>query len=237
MRRIVCEQCPVRETSICGEMLPAVLADFRACAVAVIYKPGQLLFHEGAAAAGFHVLCHGAAKLFQSDRFGRDYILDVARPGDLLGEAGLDEGAVYSSSAEAMVESQAAFVPREQFVRLLRLDPATGLRLAAALGRSLATARRKARDLVFKSAESRLAELLLGLVGHATEAASYEAASHGAASVTLACSRREIAEMIGVSPETAIRLLSALRDKHVLTLEHRDLIVHDLDRLRRIARD
>jgi CRP-like cAMP-binding protein len=233
MRRIACEQCPVRDTSIAGGLPVELLDGFRACTGSAIYRPRQVLFHEGAAAAGLYIVCSGAVKVYQSDRFGRDYILDVARPGDVLGEVGLDGGETYSTSAEAMVETQASFLGREHLARFLQLHPSAGVRLVASLGAALARARRKARDLAFKSAEGRLAELLLHL---ADGAAGSPAPPTGGLRVSLAYSRREIAEMIGVSPETAIRLLGRLRDRRVLSLEQRELAVHDVDRLRRIAR-
>ena len=170
-------------------------------------------------------------KIYQSDRFGRDYILDIARPGDVLGEIGTREGDTHTTSAEAMVETQASFLGREHLARFLQLHPSAGLRLVAALGEALGRARRKARDLAFKSAEGRLAELLLHLAD-----GSGESVPQGGLRVSLAYSRREMAEMIGVSPETAIRLLGRMRDRRILSLEQRELAVHDVDRLRRIAR-
>jgi CRP-like cAMP-binding protein len=231
MRRIACEQCPVRDVTVAADLPVEMLDGFRACTSTTIYRPRQVLFHEGAAAAGLYVVCSGAVKIYQSDRFGRDYILDVARPGDVLGEVGMGDGETYSTSAEAMVDTLASFLGREHLARFLQLHPSTGLRLVATLGAALARARRKARDLAFKSAEGRLAELLLDFAdGAGTPAPS------GGLRVSLAYSRREIAEMIGVSPETAIRLLGRLRDRRVLSLEHRELAVHDVERLRRIAR-
>jgi CRP-like cAMP-binding protein len=51
----------------------------------------------------------------------------------------------------------------------------------------------------------------------------------------LAYSRREIAEMIGVSTETAIRLLGRLRSKQLIKSGGRDLLIPDPSRLARIA--
>jgi CRP-like cAMP-binding protein len=229
MRRITCEQCPVRGISIAGDLPGALLDQFQACTRTTLYKPRQVLFHEGAPAAGLYLLCHGAVKVYQSDRFGHDYILDIVRPGDVLGEIG-GGGETYSTSAAAVVESQAAFLAREQIARFLHLHPSGGLRLVATLGAALARARRKARALAFKSAEARLAELLLQLA----DAAGTPAPGGGLA-LSLVYSRREIAEMIGVSPETAMRLLARLRDRRVLGLARRALIVHEVETLRRVA--
>jgi hypothetical protein len=41
--------------------------------------------------------------------------------------------------------------------------------------------------------------------------------------------------MIGVSTETAIRLLTKLKTKGVLASEGRDIVVRDIDQLRKIA--
>ncbi|HEY2772688.1 MAG TPA: Crp/Fnr family transcriptional regulator [Candidatus Binatia bacterium] len=230
MRRISCEQCPVRGSSVCGGLPLSLLDEFRACTTTAIYKPRQALFFEGAPATGLYLVCHGAVKVYQSDRFGRDYIAGIAHPGDVLGEIGTEEGTTCSTSAEATVETQATFLSREHLARFLQLHPSAGLRLVTALCAALAGARRKTRDFAFKSAEGRLAELVLRLTERATTRAS-----QGAAHFTLAYSRREIAEMIGVSPETAIRLFGGLRDRHLLSLEARELTIHDPERLRRIA--
>jgi DNA-binding transcriptional regulator LsrR (DeoR family) len=47
--------------------------------------------------------------------------------------------------------------------------------------------------------------------------------------------RRELAEMIGVSTETAIRLLAKLRRKGVIAVRGRDIRITDRERLARIA--
>ena len=88
----------------------------------------------------------------------------------------------------------------------LQRHPATGVRLIAVLSRSLAAARRKAGELALKGAEGRLAELLMQIMRAGRR-------EDGQPRVTLAYSRRELAEMIGVSAETAIRLLAKLTSR------------------------
>ncbi|MFI5394825.1 MAG: Crp/Fnr family transcriptional regulator [Candidatus Binatia bacterium] len=104
--------------------------------------------------------------------------------------------------------------------------PLAGVRLIAALSASLGVARRKVRALALKTAESRLADLLIHLAN---------ATGNGRTRLTLRYSRREIAEMIGVSTETAIRLLGRLKRKRAISTSHRELIIADAERLMRIA--
>jgi CRP-like cAMP-binding protein len=47
--------------------------------------------------------------------------------------------------------------------------------------------------------------------------------------------RRELAEMIGVSTETAIRLLAKFKREKVISISRRDIVLNDLGKLARIA--
>ncbi len=230
MRKITCENCAIRSVSVVADLPDDKLDEFRSCGASAIYKPRQVVFHEGTPAGGLYIVCHGAVKLYQSDRFGRDYILGVASPGDVLGEMPLDPNEPYSVSAEALTETQLCYLPRERLVQFIQIHPMTGVRLIAALSKALSAARRKARDLALKRAETRLAELLNQLARTAVDSSS-----NGEMSFRLGYSRREVAEMIGVSTETAIRLLARLKRKKIIAGTQREIVITDLERLSRLA--
>jgi len=228
MRRIACENCTARADSLVCDVPTEVLGDLRTAGTAMLYRPRQVIFGEGTPSAALFLVCHGAVKLYHSDRFGRDHILEIAGPGALVGELSLDDGDVMSVSAEALTEAQVSCFSRERLAGFMQRHPETGVRFLAALSRELAVARRKARDLALKGAESRLAGLLLQLGRAAGEIEEGRP-------LGLRYSRRELAEMIGVSTETAIRLLAALKRKGAISSEGRDVVLSDVDRLTRIA--
>jgi CRP/FNR family transcriptional regulator len=230
MKRIACENCAIRGTSIIADLPAEKLDEFRACSSSVIYKPRQIVFHEGTPAAGLYILCHGAVKRYLSDRFGRDRLLGIAEPGDILGELPEDPEETYSESAEALTESQLCYLPRERLVQFVQKHPLAGVRLISALSKSLSAAHRKFRDLALKPAQTRMADLLVRLARVADPGAR-----NGTARITLEYSRREIAELIGVSTETAIRLLSALKSRGIITTSGRELVIEDLEKLTRMA--
>lgn len=228
MRRVRCEACPFRQCSIAGDLAPAELREFGAIGVTALYRPRQIVFSEGTPVAGLHLVCQGQVKLFCSDRFGREHVLSIVGPGAVLGEMGKDAESRHASSAEATVDSQLCLLPRERLAPFLARHPSVAWRLLAALGEGLAEARQKLRDLALKSAESRLASWLVDLAR----------ASGGLAPrrVEIPVSRREIAETIGVSTETAIRLLARLRQRGLIQIEPHAVILRDPDRLVRVAR-
>lgn len=232
MRKITCQQCTVRDLTCIADLPTEELGEFQTCGVTGLYKPRQVVFHEATPVTGLYVLCYGTVKLYQSDRFGRDYIVDIAASGAVLGEIGLDDLDVYSASAEALTEAQLCFLPRERLVQFLQRHPLTGVRLIASLSKALAVARRKAGELALKRADARLADLLLRL---ADDARLGEAPDNGPPCIWLTYSRRELAEMIGVSTETAIRILGKLKRNRMITTSDGAIMIVDLERLTRLA--
>ncbi len=229
VRRIQCESCPTRGLGWVCDLPREALDDFGAAGTFAVYKPRQVIFSEGSESGGLYLICLGAVKLYHSDRFGNDHILEIAGPGAVLGEIALESEQRLSVSAETMTEAQLRFLPREQLVRFLQKHPVVGLRLIAALSRELALARRKVRDLALKGAETRLASLLVQL-------ASVNGEMSGHKPLQLRYTRRELAEMIGVSTETAIRLLGKLKQKRAITIDRRDVVISDLEKLTRLAK-
>ena len=230
MRRILCEQCVIRGRSVVQDIPVAELDAFRTYAMSSLYRRRQVVFHEGTQATGLYILCHGAVKLYQSDRFGRDHILGVLGAGAVLGEMPIGPDVCYAASAEALTDAQLCYLPRDGLTQLIHRYPAFGVRIIEALSTELSNARRRVRGLALKSAESRLAEWVLDMVEH-----TGEPTPNGAMRVPLEYSRREIAEMIGVSTETAIRLLGRLKQRQAITTSQGELVVTDSTKLRRLA--
>jgi CRP-like cAMP-binding protein len=206
---------------------PEAMEDFRAIGQMRMCKPRQVLFGEGNPCEGLYLLCHGNVKLYHSDRFGREHILEIAGPGTVLGEFAANGDETMSASAEALTESQISFLPHDAIVTLVQKHSVTAVRLIEALSRELATARRKTRDLALKPAESRLAGLLLQLCK--------AEGSDAGQTVALPYSRRELAEMIGVSTETAIRLLSKMKKRGIIQMDRNGMRIAEVERLTRIA--
>jgi CRP/FNR family transcriptional regulator len=222
MKAITCDACPMRDGGKLCFVSAAQAAPFRAAAVPLFCRPQQLLFSEGSPGAGLYVLCQGRVKLFHADRFGREFISAVREPVSLIGEFAAHRPAPHSASAVTLTEAQVYVLPRERVSSLLQRFPDMGVRLLEMLSRQLADARRKARDLALKGAEGRLAAVL-------AEAAS------GPIPARLAFPRRELAEMIGVSTETAIRMLARLKHKGVVATAGREITIRSADRLRALA--
>ncbi|HCC33949.1 MAG TPA: hypothetical protein DEQ28_08670 [Clostridiales bacterium] len=88
---------------------------------------------------------------------------------------------------------------------------------------NLSEAYQRLHRLASTTSRQRLAELLVRLV-------------EGEGQLSLCLPRRQLADLLGVTEETAVRSLTALRQLGLLRKEGRRVVVTDLDRLRSYAR-
>jgi len=228
MRRTSCKECTNRRHCIVSNIPPGELDEIQAAGATVVFKPRQVIFSEGTPIAGLYQVCWGAVKLYHSDHSGRDHILRIVGPGTMLGELPRDPRQTFSISAEAVAETQLLFLVRHAIEGFLGRYPTTALPIIAALSDELAASHGKVRDLALKGAESRLAGLL-------RDFAENDGPLSSGKRIQLGHSRRDLAEMIGVSTETAIRLLGQLRRTGAIEVNRRELVVLDAEKLMRIA--
>jgi len=226
MKDCECGSCPIGRSRLLLEGNEERVG--QCLGTVVLYRPRQVVFSQGTPVKGLFVVCSGEVKHYSSDRFGRDYIVEFAGAGKLLGEISCDQKAMHSMSAEAVTESRLCFLENEQLCALLHRCPEAAVDFVAALGRELTTTRYKLRDMVLKGAESRLARLLL-------DVAHDQQVSEPGTWFRLHHPRREIASQLGVTTETVIRLLGELKRKGAIETDGMRISLVDVDRLTRIA--
>jgi CRP-like cAMP-binding protein len=192
------------------------------------YSRGEVLFEQGDPADSFFFVALGLVKVARAGPSGREVILDLFRPGDAVGALAVFDQRVYPATATALEPSSVVRVPAREFFALVEKHPemVRGL-LKGMVTRTLELARRIADQT--ESVEVRAARLFLTL---AERAGSPQG---NALVLRMDLSRRDLAELIGTTVESTIRLMSRWqRDGTVLTEKGR-FVVPDASVLKRIA--
>lgn len=197
---------------------------WREMRVANPFKAGEVIFHEGTVPMGVFVVCTGKVKVYKSSRTGQQLIIRMEHPGDLLGHITLLHGGPYDASGEAMEPSVISLVDSASFTGFLTKYPNASLALLKALAHDVRMADNKARDVAFKPARSRLADVLcrLGKPGKPRP-------------VVAGLKRRDLAEMAGLSIETTVRLLKDFEERGLVAKKDKDLVLLDEEGLRSLA--
>ncbi len=195
------------------------------------FPEGTYLFFEGDPPTNLYVIVRGHIALIRHTLEGRDVVLDVMRPGNMVGELAIFEGVPYSSSGKTLDEVTAVVIPRERFHQMLTRYP----RMASAVIFDLTRRVRHLSDLVqslaIERVERRLARILLRLARISGEP------QNGGLLIKLPLTRQDLADMAGTTVETTIRTLSRMRRQGIVDTEHGYVLIRDVERLTRIAEE
>ncbi|MBI4375665.1 MAG: Crp/Fnr family transcriptional regulator [Elusimicrobia bacterium] len=221
-----CQWCPHRKNCLFDYLGTAEARQvWKEMRVANRFKPGESIFHEGAQPAALFVVCSGKVKIFKSGRSGQELITRIESPGDLLGHVALlsEEGS-YMGTAQALETSTVSMVDQKNFFDFLSRFPQAARALMKELARDVRRGENKARDIAFKPARGRLADTLLRMMR-----------SSKPHPMVAGFKRRDLAEMAGLTLETAVRLLKDFEQRSLLRKRDKDLLILDEAKLRQLA--
>lgn len=191
------------------------------------FDKGETIFREGDAADRIYFLVIGRVKIVKAAG-GRDVILEILGPGEPVGAVAVFERRPFPAGAVTLEPSSILSIPEREFFALLEKRPEMMRHLLAGLTLRLMMVNKRLADMT-GSAEYRTARLFLTLGDRIGEA------KDGGIVIPLALSRQEIADLIGTTLETAIRLMSRWQKDAIVLTEKTGFVVADVNALRELT--
>ncbi len=191
------------------------------------YDKNATIFDEGEVADRIHFVVSGRVKIVKAAGT-RDMILELLGPGEPVGAVAAFERRPYPASAITLEPSSILSLPEREFFQLLESRPDMTRRLLAGLTMRLMMLNKRLADMT-GSVESRAARLFLTLAekgGVARDAHTF---------IPLALSRQEIADLLGTTIESAIRLMSRWQKEGLVLTEKDGFLISSQDALRAAA--
>lgn len=182
---------------------------------------GGTLFRSGDPARDFFVIASGSVGLSA----GGDGRTEVLAAGDLAGEDAVFDRGAYGVTAQALLPVDAVVVPADPFFTHMEERFEVVLALLAGASAGLRGMIHEITELKLLSTARRLANYLAGLAGDRA----------GAARIVLPCEKHVLAERLGMQPESLSRAFAKLRAHGVTVGRNDELLVRDVDALRRYA--
>jgi CRP-like cAMP-binding protein len=190
------------------------------------FEKGDVIFREGDAADRIYFIHAGRVKITKSAG-DRDIILEILGPGEAVGAVAAFEQRAFPASAAAIEPSELLSIPERDFFQLLERRPDMTRQMFSGLTKRLIMLNKRLADMT-GSAESRAARLFLTL------AERMGRPDGDRIMVPLALSRQELADLLGTTLETAIRLMSRWQKDSVVLTEKDGFVIVDVDALRRV---
>jgi len=179
-------------------------------------ETGGVVFHQGAPSDGVYCISKGliAIRSFAPD--GSSSLLRLAYPGELIGYRAFMTGRDHRTEAQAVLPSRVCIVAQRDAKQVVQACPEVLARLGVRCADELDRCHDRIHDAARVSNKARLAQVLDRLM------AAHGAATGGAISdqqggadritwrMRLPISRQDLADILGVQPETLSRLMTRL---------------------------
>jgi CRP/FNR family transcriptional regulator len=179
---------------------------------------GGFVFHAGATPTEISIVASGRIAVVRSSSSGKELIVDLVGPGEIIGLHALSESIDQSLSARAQIDSRVLGLPLAALQTLLSEHHELYPRLLHEIGVRLRKSQELATSLAHAKVETRIASTLLALLP--------DFGKHGGANghPRIFLTRKELAELTGTTPETAIRTTKHLERQGILDLTRPGII-------------
>ncbi|MFQ5442130.1 MAG: Crp/Fnr family transcriptional regulator [Thermodesulfobacteriota bacterium] len=222
-------QCYIKENTLFTDLSEGQLDAFKDAIIFSTYKKREIIFLEGDECGGLYVIRSGRVKLLRSSTAGKEQIIKILNPGDLLGFEIFYGGLNFTNTAVAMEGCELCYISRTDFFDILEKQPGISRKVILALGKELNHAYGRIGNLGLLNAKEKLAHLLSSL------ADEYGVKSGADTKLNLTLSRLEIAELLGITQETSIRLLKGFKEEGIIEIKRKEIIIKSPRRLRLLA--
>ena len=222
-----CEQCIVRQFSSLKALNKEELLRMAECKTSYTIKKGEPIFEEGEVTNGIYCIKDGVCKLSKLSDNGKDQIVKLVKPGELLGQRSMISDEPANLSAVALEDMEVCFIPRSEVMQFFTQNNQFSMNVMKTICEDLKGADDHMVNMAQKTVRQRLAETLIYL--EETFGKNEDGSLH------IQLSREELAGMIGTATESCIRLLSELNKSNLIELNGKKIFITDKNKLKRFS--
>jgi CRP-like cAMP-binding protein len=186
------------------------------------YRRGQSVFFEGDPSDAVLIVVEGRLKVIASSNEGDEMLLDVAEPGDSVGEVGVLDGQPRSATVDALEDTTVVVVPARALWDCIDQNPSVARAVVHSLGATLRRLTGNASDLVFLDLPRRVAKVLLA-----------EMETGDSNRVTLGLNQTEVGHRIGGTRQSVNVALRAFVRRGWISVDGSEIVIEDASALRR----
>lgn len=188
---------------------------------------GEVIFREKQPSDSLWAVKEGLVHIVKSGPDGREIVLEIFSPGELFGAVVALENRPYPASAIAAEASVVWQLPAALARELCQKHPTLRSAILEQVAGRLRHAHERLRSVALERVEQRLARMLLTLadkIGNEQDGIT-----------VLSVTRQELADMIGTTVETTIRITSKWQQAGLISSSRHQIGLTDLAAIKKIA--
>lgn len=191
-------------------------------------KRGEQLFGVGDSFSSIYAVRSGSIKTYIPAEDGQEQVTGFHLPGELLGLDAIHNNS-HPCAARALETTSLCEIPFERLGELSQKIPSLQSQLLKIMSKEILHDQSLLLLLGKKSAEERLAALLLSLSGR------YCQRGFSASEFNLSMSRNDIGNYLGLAVETVSRLFTKFQERDILAVQRKHVRIIDAEGLTRLA--
>ena len=189
------------------------------------FKPGEIMLKQGSPASNALFMATGIAKTYIEGVNGKNFIMNLTLPGNLILGPGAYVNSRYSYSVSALTQVKACFVNFDIFRRLVKENGDFAESMIEDISSKSLRIQNRMVNLAQKKMPGRLADALL----------YFSEEIFGSDEYKMILSRQELGEMTNMAKECVIRILKEFEDTNVIYSTSSKVKILDKGRLRQIS--
>jgi CRP-like cAMP-binding protein len=193
-------------------------------------RKGETIFNEGEPGDSLYIVLSGKIKVGRRAADGRQNLIALMGPSDMVGELSLFDPGPRTATATAVTDVRLARLRKSALRPWLSNRPEIAEQLLWVLARRLRRTNDALADLIFTDVPGRVAKNLLQMAGR------FGNRDGGVLRVTHDLTQEELAQLVGASRETVNKALADFASRGWLRLDGKSVIIMDPERLARRAR-
>jgi len=192
----------------------------------MVFKKGEIITTEGQDIASFLYLKQGLVKLYKQSPNNRDQIISIAKPRDFISLLSMFSLSTYKYSISALEDSVVCSVEMEALKEVVKNNGTFAIDIMKKMSKMYDDILENRFEINKKHLRGRIAYILIFFSTHIYQRDEFE----------LPISRREIAELIEMTTENVIRILSEFRKDKIIQIDGKRIKLLNPERLESVCK-
>lgn len=190
------------------------------------FRKGDIILYAGSMTSHIIYLKSGLVKEYMKVADGKDQILQIVKKYTYLGLPSLFGDRINNYSYAALEDIKVCYIDINVFNRLIRQNGNFAYEILVSVSRDHLNSFNRFMNRAQKKTFGRVADALLYFGKIIYESSEFE----------IPFTRKEFADLIGISRESATRVLSGFQNDGILEMDNRSFRIADIEALERISK-
>ncbi len=190
------------------------------------FKKGEIISEEGTEITSFLYLKQGLVKLYKKNPLHKDQIISIAKPRDFVSLLSIFSESTYKYSISALEDTIVCSVDIKAMKDVISRDGKFAIEILNKMSKMYDDILETRFEINKKHLRGRIAYILLYFSNHIYQSDEFD----------IPISRREIAELIEMTTENVIRILSEFRKDSIIKIDGKKIYLLEPERLESICK-